>query len=39
MMSDTSSSEEKEAVELGKDQGKSVMLLQHHSRNTEQKQW
>lgn len=39
MMSDTSSSEEAAAIELGKDQGKAVMLLQHHSRNTEQKQW
>ncbi len=38
-MSDTSSSEEAAAVELGKDKGKSVMLLMHHSRNTEQKQW
>jgi hypothetical protein len=27
------------AVELGKEKGKAVMMLVHHSRSTEQKQW
>eukprot|EP00878_Enallax_costatus_P026153 GHUV01028037.1.p1 GENE.GHUV01028037.1~~GHUV01028037.1.p1 ORF type:complete len:438 (+),score=131.56 GHUV01028037.1:185-1315(+) len=36
---DTSSSQEAAAVELGKEKGKSVLMLVHHSRNTEQKQW
>lgn len=39
VMGDTSSREEAAAVELGKEKGKSVMMLVHHSRNTEQKQW
>lgn len=39
MMGDTSSSQEAAAVELGKEKGKAVMMLVHHSRNTEQKQW
>lgn len=40
VMGDTSSSEEAAAVELGKEKGgKAVMMLMHHSRNTEQKQW
>jgi len=39
-MSTTSSSEEMAGSELGKEKGgKTVMLLMHHSRNTEQKQW
>ncbi len=38
-MGDTSSSEEAAAVELGKERGKTVHMLMHHSRNTEQKQW
>lgn len=36
---DTSSSQEAERVELGKENGRSVHLLTHHSRNSEQKQW
>jgi hypothetical protein len=39
VMGDTSSKEEAAAVELGKEKGKAVMMLVHHSRNTEQKQW
>lgn len=39
VMGDMSSSEEAAAVELGKEKGKAVMMLVHHSRNTEQKQW
>lgn len=39
VMGDLSSSEEAAAVELGKEKGKAVMMLVHHSRNTEQKQW
>ena len=35
----TSSSDETEAVELGKEKGRSVMMLMHYSRNTERKQW
>lgn len=35
----TSSSEESEALELGKEKGRSVRMLVHHSRNTERKQW
>lgn len=38
-MSSTSSCEEAAAEELGKEKGKSVKMLVHHSRNTEQKQW
>lgn len=38
-MGDTSSSEEAAAVELGKEKGKAVMMLVHHSRNSVQKQW
>ncbi|WIA43332.1 hypothetical protein OEZ86_009826 [Tetradesmus obliquus] len=39
VVGDTSSSAEAAAVELGKDKGKAVMMLMHHSRNSEQKQW
>lgn len=39
VMGDTSSSQEAAAVELGKEKGRAVMMLMHHSRNTEQKQW
>jgi hypothetical protein len=39
MVGDTSSSQEAAAVELGKEKGKAVMMLMHHSRNSEQKQW
>lgn len=38
-MGDMSSSEEAAAVELGREKGRAVMMLVHHSRNTEQKQW
>uniref|UniRef100_A0A7S0NBW2 Mon2 C-terminal domain-containing protein n=1 Tax=Chlamydomonas leiostraca TaxID=1034604 RepID=A0A7S0NBW2_9CHLO len=39
-MSETSSNEEVAASVLGTDKsGKSVKMLMHHSRNTEQKQW
>jgi hypothetical protein len=39
VVGDTSSSQEAAAVELGKEKGKAVMMLMHHSRNSEQKQW
>jgi hypothetical protein len=39
LMGDTSSSAEAAAVELGRERGKAVMMLVHHSRNSEQKQW
>jgi hypothetical protein len=39
VMGDTSSSAEAASVELGKENGRSVLMLMHHSRNTEQKQW
>eukprot|EP00798_Chlamydomonas_sp_ICE-L_P006444 gene6444-3073_t len=40
LLSYTSSCEEVQASELGREKsGKSVMMLMHHSRNTEQKQW
>jgi C-terminal region of Mon2 protein len=39
MMADTSSSAEAAAVELGRERGRAVHMLVHHSRNTEQKQW
>lgn len=39
VMGDTSSKDEAAAVELGKEKGRAVMMLVHHSRNTEQKQW
>lgn len=39
VMGDTSSTAEAAAVELGKERGKAVMMLMHHSRNSEQKQW
>eukprot|EP00775_Hariotina_reticulata_P011566 gene11566-11710_t len=39
VMADTSSNAEAAAVELGKERGKAVMMLMHHSRNSEQKQW
>jgi hypothetical protein len=39
IMGDTGSNVEADAVELGKEKGKAVMMLVHHSRNTEQKQW
>ncbi|GIL51116.1 hypothetical protein Vafri_7207, partial [Volvox africanus] len=39
-VSSTSSVEEAAAVELGKEKGgRSVVMLVHHSRNSEQKQW
>lgn len=38
-MGDSSSPEEAAAVELGKEKGKAVMMLVHHSRNSEKKQW
>lgn len=39
VVGDTSSSQEAAAVELGREKGKAVMMLVHHSRNSEQKQW
>ena len=38
-MAATSSREESQAEILGKVKGKSVAMLMHHSRNSEQKQW
>lgn len=38
-MCNTTSQEQEAAVELGRENGKAVMMLQHHTRNTEQKQW
>lgn len=35
----TSSSDESEGVEIGREKGRSVMLLMHYSRNSERKQW
>jgi hypothetical protein len=35
----TATSTEAIGKQLGKDRGKTVMMLMHHSRNTEQKQW
>lgn len=34
-----SSREESVGTQLGQDKGRAVMMLVHHSRNTEQKQW
>lgn len=34
-----SSDRESEATELGKERGRTVRMMVHHSRNTEQKQW
>ena len=40
LMGDTSSSQEAAPAELGRERGgKAVVMLVHHSRNTEQKQW
>lgn len=38
-LSDVSSSEVRGAEEIGRANGRAVMMLTHHSRNTEQKQW